>query len=286
MKFKEGFIKILKFFIGKKLFIQFKSYFLLKKFQNLANPKTFNEKINFRKLYDDNPLIPLCSNKYFVKIYTSSLVGEKHTIPTYWIGKKLTKQIIQYLPSSFAIKTTNSNGPKSYNFVVDKNLLNVKSLLKKFNNGVHEKYGKYSDEVWYDKTENFILAEMLLLEGLSKIIEYKIYCFNYDNKFDFVTRVIKDRNYNKSNSFYDNNWKYLNIGYMKNKLHDEINQPLIHDKIIQIAKVLSKPFKHVRIDFLVQDENIYVGEMTFADTSGFIKFDKPDWDSYLGSKWK
>ena len=41
---------------------------------NLEEPKTFNEKIMWLKLYYQNPLITKCSDKYAVKDYVKEVV--------------------------------------------------------------------------------------------------------------------------------------------------------------------------------------------------------------------
>jgi hypothetical protein len=283
---KRVFITIIKFVFGKRLLINFKSIFLLNSFQNLSSPKTYNEKINYRKLNPYNPLYGFCSNKYLVKFYVSSTIGSKYTIETLWIGNKLSLALLENITDGFAIKITNSSGKNNYKLIERKSDHNLESLVDIFNKNVQFKYGKYSDEGWYDQTNSLIMIEKLITDKLSPIYEVKIYCFNGPNGFDAIIRTIKDRTTNKTNAFYDLHWQPLNIGYMNNKNHNNERKPQIFDELIRISKLLSKPFDHVRLDFLIQDENIYLGEMTFADTSGFIKFNSNLWDRYFGDKWK
>ena len=39
--------------------------------------------------------------------------------------------------------------------------------------------------------------------------------------------------------------------------------------MLKIAKTLSKGFSHIRVDLFDVDGNVYFGELTFFDNSGF-----------------
>lgn len=277
--------EIIKIVLPKKTYIKLRSVFVLKKGQNLNNPQTYNEKTNYRKLYDKNPTYGIASNKYLVKEYAKNLLGYNISPETFWTGDRLTLEDIDNFPDKFVMKVTNGSGSKSYNLVKDKSLIDKNEFIKKFNKAVRQKYGKHSYEFWYDYSHQVIMVEELLEFNGVPPIEYKVYCFNNNDKFDAVIRVIKDRETNKTQSFYDLEWNYLPIGYMGGKLHDKLEKPNYFDDLIYISRNLSKEFDHVRVDLLYSNNKFYLGELTFADTSGFIKFDDNKWDVYLGEKW-
>lgn len=41
-------------------------------------PETFTQKIQFRKLYDNNPLYSICADKYRVREYVKEKIGEEY----------------------------------------------------------------------------------------------------------------------------------------------------------------------------------------------------------------
>ena len=49
---------------------------------NLKNPRTFNEKLQWLKLNDRNPLYTTLVDKYEVKSYISDKIGDRYVIPT------------------------------------------------------------------------------------------------------------------------------------------------------------------------------------------------------------
>ena len=61
-------------------------------------PETFNQKIQFRKLYDNNPLYSICADKYRVREYVKEKIGEEYLIPLYLVTDKLTEEQWDKLP--------------------------------------------------------------------------------------------------------------------------------------------------------------------------------------------
>jgi hypothetical protein len=289
---KKKFFKVVYsifYVLNKKLAFQLRGFLELKYWFNLDNPKTYNEKINFKKLFNKDKLVDTCSNKFELKNYIESLKLNVYTTKTFWFGRKLTSEIFKELPKQFVVKISNDNGPKSWEFVKNKDEANINKIVNKFNKRVKYKYGAYSGEKWYDRTKNIILIEEYLDSSIFPLEEIKVYCFNYDpllNKpTEYILRLIKDRDTSKSQSFYDKDWNLLDIEYMGNKNHGHKTKPVFFTNLIENSKKISSPFDHVRIDYLIYNNKLYVNELTFADSSGFIKFGNFKTDLYFGSLW-
>jgi hypothetical protein len=286
---------IFKFFFSlisifnKKLALKLRGLIELKYWLNLKIPSTYNEKINVRKLYNKNYLIPICANKFELKGYIDSLKINAHTTKTFWTGTILSLNIFESLPNQFVIKISNDNGSRSWHFVKDKNSENLNKLVDKFNKRVKYRYGRYSGEKWYDETKNVILIEEFLDGNLYPLEEVKIYCFNSlinkTSTFDFIIRLIKDRTTIKSQSFYDKDWNQLKIKYMGNINHECQQKPSYYDELVELSRIISLPFDHVRIDYIIFKNKLYVNELTFADSSGFVKFGTKSNDLHFGSLW-
>ena len=52
---------------------------------NIENPKTFNEKIQWMKLYDNDPLKTQLTDEYLVREWVKEKIGEKYLIPLYGV---------------------------------------------------------------------------------------------------------------------------------------------------------------------------------------------------------
>jgi hypothetical protein len=253
---------------------------------NLVYPKTYNEKINYRKLYDKNPLLGIVSNKFLVKKYAEDKLGYSISPKTIWVGNRIETNFFDSFPKKFVLKITNASGENCIDIIRDKYSISKESLVSKYNKLVKIKYGKYSGELWYDYTKQLIMVEELLEDGDEIPIEYKVYCYNSEKGFDAIIRVIFNRHSNKTQSFYDLNWNFLNLKYMDGIQSEIVTKPSYFYDMIELSKKLSIDFDHLRLDLMYYKGLFYLGEYTFADSSGFIKFDNEKWNIYFGEKWK
>ena len=111
--------------------------------------------------------------------------------------------------------------------------------------------------------------------------DYKFYCFNGEPK---IIMINSDREIGKTKADYfdmDFNWLDLKWGYE----HADVKplKPTNFEKMKELAVVLSKDIPELRVDFYEVDNQIYFGELTFFDGSGFDKIEPREWDKKLGN---
>ena len=269
---------------GKKRYINKQARKRLGYSLNLKKPQLYNEKVNYRKMNYSNPLFDICSNKLFVRYYVSTKIDKKYLIPLIGYFKKPSQINLDELPQQFVIKTTHGSGGYNVILVHDKNLINWKMLNEKLDEALKLDYGKIKLETWYSATNRYLIVEKMLQIDNS-YIEFKVYCFWKNKNFRAIIRVIHDRYKEKSSSFYDENWNYLDIRYQNDMSHKKIMRPEIHEEILRLSKSLSSDFDHVRVDFIYTNNKLYFGELTFADTSGFVNFKSKETDLFIGNLW-
>ena len=83
---------------------------IFKKKLNLENPQTYNEKLQWLKLHDRNPLYTKMVDKYEVKQYVANLIGEEYTIPTLGVWDSVDEIDFESLPNQFVLKCTHDSG--------------------------------------------------------------------------------------------------------------------------------------------------------------------------------
>lgn len=71
---------------------------------NLENPKTFNEKLQWLKLYYHNPLMTKCADKYLAREYIKEKIGEEYLIPLIGVWDKVEDIDFNSLPKQFVLK--------------------------------------------------------------------------------------------------------------------------------------------------------------------------------------
>lgn len=287
--FETFIITLVKSILGKKNYIKLRFRITNGYWPNLKKPETFNEKIQIRKLYGNYEFYSDVADKVSLREYIKNTIGEEYLIPSYGIYNKLNPKIIEKLPNQFVIKSSHGSGKRFLEIIKNKNNSNIKHICEKFNSAQKIKFGERQDELFYSVKEPKILIEKLLLDKKGKVpADYKFHCFNSDKGFDYCLEVILDRFEAFEEVWVDSDWGKIDFKVNKKnkKTGSSINKPENLDEIINIIKKLSKPFDYVRIDLYLENEKIYVGEMTFAEASGYYKMEPKEIELYLGKKWK
>ncbi len=245
---------------------------------DLKNPQTFSEKMQWLRVYDNTSLKTKLSDKYLVREWVKSKIGEKYLIPLLGVYNNFDEIDFKKLPNSFVIKCNHGCG---YNIIVrNKKKLNLKETKLKINKWMKENYAYLFGEYQYKKIEPKIIIEKYLENINSDVYDYKFFCFNGKPKyilhcFDRASGILK-------NSFYDLSWKKQNFVYTGQLYKKAIAKPKNLSKMTEVAKILSQNFKHVRVDLYNINGKIYFGEMTFTSYGGYFHFDPPEWNLKLG----
>ncbi len=212
---------------------------------NLDNPKTYNEKIQWFKLYGVTPQIRDLCDKYRVRSYVASKIGEEYLVPL--IGKWKYPEEIDFsvLPEKFVIK---ANHGCKYNYIVtDKSKVDIEDFCHKANKWLQQDYAFYSGfEMQYHGIDRCLIGEAYLENQAGELYDYKVWCFN--GRAEFI-EVIKGRGEKLTIDFYDREWRLQSFthGYPNNDIPCPCPDNL--DEMIAKAEVLAADFPHVRVDF-------------------------------------
>ena len=243
-----------------------KIYFriVLKQKLNLKKPRTFNEKIQWYKLYycPNNEDVIICSDKYRIREYLKRKNLLQYAIPLVGVWKKTDDIPWDNLPNRFVLK---GNHGCAYNIIcTDKNKLDKKMAIKKLDRWMHEDFGKFNAEIHYSQIKPLIVGEEYLGDGNATfLIDYKIHCFN--GKARFVL-ICSDREGNKSNyDYYDLEWRRLDYSTTDVKPFD---CPKSFDEMVRVAEQIAVDFPFVRVDFYEVKGIPILGELTFVPAGG------------------
>ena len=261
-------------------------YFLcrLNKKLDLDSPKTFNEKLQWLKLYDRNPEYTKMVDKYEVKEYVSSIIGEEYVIPTLGVWNRFEDIDFDKLPNQFVLKCTHDSG--GVIIVKDKEKLDKQSAKKKINKSLKRNY-YYNGREWpYKNVKPRIIAETYMEDSKTKELrDYKFMCFGGKVKCSFccTERYSED---GLKVTFFDREWNVMPFERHYPKSSKEILRPQNYDKMIELSETLAKNIPFVRIDFYEINNQIYFGELTFYPGSGFEEFEPFEWDKKMGDMIK
>ena len=246
---------------------------------NLENPQTFNEKLQWLKIYNQNPEYSRIVDKVTFKDYIKEKLGEGYTVPTLGVWEKFDDIDFDKLPDKFVLKCNHDSG--GLVICKDKSKLDIKAAKEKIDRCMKRNYYWASREWPYKNVKPCILAEeyLDLPEGL---VEYKIFSFNGEAKVIDVCMGIAHTLNNRTNTFFDREWNRLPIQTLLPNEKGDIEAPAELPQMLEIADKLSQGIPQVRVDFYVYKGQIYLGEMTFFHNSGMCKINPDEWDYKLG----
>jgi len=250
---------------------------------NLKCPKSFNEKLIWKKIYDRNPLLPVTADKYQVRSYIKEILGEDKAkellIPLLYVTDKPETIPFEKLPSAFIIKPNHASGLK---IIVEDGHFNKKEIIKTCKNWLKIPYGMEKLEWAYQSINKKIVVEKLLRDNDGNIPEdFRFNMFN--GKCKSVHAIFKD---DHSISSFDEKWNYLSIKILNCRIGPKINKPRNFEKMLELAEKLSKPFDYIRVDLYSLKGKIFIGELTHYPASGINKFEPNSFDFKLGKHWK
>lgn len=244
---------------------------------DLDDPKTFNEKIQWRKLHGDHALYARLSDKVLAKDYVAAILGEAVVTPTLWHGTKLPPRAERNWPFPYVIKANHDSG--SVMFVRNESEQDWDLIEKTCDRWIKKSYVPYNDEKWYHMIEPQILIEPFIANNL---VDYKLYVF--DGHVHYI-HVDTDRFFEHKRRFYDRNWNPLPFSLKFPREKRDIECPVHLEDMITSAERLAVGFDFVRVDFYDVTDGPRFGEMTFAPGSGCELFDPPEYDRTMGTNW-
>jgi len=230
------------------------------KILNLKNPKDFNEKLQWLKLYWQNPLISKCTDKYEVREYAEKSGYEKILNQIYGVYEKSSEINWDELPKKFALKCTHGCG---FNIICDdKDKLDKDQTMKQLDEWMKIRLDKCLAEVQYSKIKPRIICEQYLETDQGFLpIDYKVHCFNGKAK---AVLVCTDRDTKLKLKYMNLNWEDMNFEPELFAGGSLPKKPECLNEMIKYAEILSKPFPFVRIDFYDYKGKPILGEMTFT----------------------
>ena len=248
---------------------------------DLKPPKTFNEKLNWMKLYYRKPLLTMMVDKYEVKKYVSDLIGEEYVVPLIGVYKKWNEIDFTKLNAPFVLKTTNSSGVV---FVVrDLNNFDFKAAKERVNKSLTHNYSYRCREWPYRNIKPRIIIEECLKDNKEENLPvYKFFCFDGE---PFIVQTIKnDKTSYETIDYFDMDWNLLELKQNFENSEKPLDKPDNFKQMKELAAKLSKDQPFVRVDLYSINGKIYFSEFTFFSDAGYQRFYPDKWDLILGEK--
>ena len=233
---------------------------------NIEQPRAFNEKIQWLKLYDSTPIKTKLSDKFLVREWVRAKIGEEYLIPLLGVYDDFHEIDFKKLPNQFVIKC---NHGKKYNIIVkNKTQLNLAKTESKIERWMNENYAFISGlELQYRDIKPKIIIEKYMNDSIGYLKNYKFSCFNGKPIFIYIDIDISPSE--KRRNIYDLNWKQLPYKINSNYLNfPSPKKPKFLEKMLDLSSILSKNFVYVLVGFYVIKDKIFFDKMDFSPLSG------------------
>lgn len=247
---------------------------------DLDDPKTFNEKLQWLKLHDRNPLYTTLVDKAAVKPWVAERIGWEHVVPTLGVWDSFDKIDFDELPERFVLKCTHDSGGLA--ICRDRATFDMDAARKKIEKSLRRNYYFHGREWPYKDVCPRVLAEEYLdSPATSEITDYKLMCFNGRARCAFTCtgRAGGDLRVD----FFDLDWNRLPFTRHYSASDVPPEAPLRLHEMVGISERLAKGMPFVRVDFYEVAGETYFGELTFYPGNGMEEFDPEQWDEELGS---
>ncbi len=248
---------------------------------HLDNPISFNEKIQWLKLFGDYENAEKWVDKYEFKKIIEHVFGSQYIIPTLGVWNTFDEINFKELPQKFVLKCTHDSG--GVVICKDKSIFNLSNARKIIEDSLKKNFYCVGREKPYKNVKPRIIAEQLMEDTSGELVDYKIHVFNGIPKFILVC---SDR-FSKSGlkeDFFDTEWNHLDVSRFSHpNAQKKILKPSTFEAMLNFSKTIGQKFKFVRTDFYEINGQLYFGEVTFFPASGFEKFNPQEWDLKFGS---
>lgn len=254
----------------------------IKKELHLENPKTYNEKIQWLKLYDRKPEYTVMVDKYAVKKYVADIIGEEYIIPTLGVWDTFEEIDFDKLPQQFVLKCTHDSG----GLVIcnDKSKFDMQKAKSKIEKSLNYDFYLKCREWPYKDVPRKVIAEKFMQDKeTGELRDYKFFCFNGEPKIMLLATARQIAGETTKFDYFDMDFNHLDMRTGHPNADVVPQMPGQFELMKELAVKLSAGFAHVRVDFYEVDGKVYFGELTLYPAAGFSDFEPDEWDYTLGS---
>ena len=236
----------------------------LKQFPNAAFPRSFNEKLLWRKIFDRDPRFGPMTDKLAARDIARSIAPEV-TIPNVlWTGDRPEDLPPEILSGPCVIKTNRGSGWNLFNWSPSQ--LGKSDVIDYFTPRMRFVYGHRIGEWAYAMVQQKFYAEELFVEASGRVPDdFNIHAFaGRVLTISMIHDRFGNRNHislNRDLSRTDTVWEEYSSDY-------EPEFDAVHHKLVDIAECLAQGIDYVRVDLFCHKGRIYFREFTFFPGSG------------------
>lgn len=246
---------------------------------HLDPPVTFNEKIQWLKLFGSTEFYTNLVDKYAVREFVASRIGNQYLNDLYGVFDHESDIDFGILPNRFVLKATHGSGWNI--FCKDKSQFDSETARRQMRKWLASNFYRVSREPNYKNISPRIICEHYIEdENHMGLLDYKFFCFHGHVQY---IQVDFDRYVNHTRNMYDTNWILCPFTYIYPNNPQNLKKPNNYATMVEVAEALAGEIPFVRVDLYNVASTILFGELTFTPESGFGTFHPAEWDYNLGT---
>ena len=264
-----------------KFYLSCYYYFHVGEKLNWDEPKKFNEKLQWLKLYNHDPLYTTLVDKYAVKGYVEKQIGAEYVIPTIATYERVEDIDWDSLPNQFVIKCNHD----SFSYVIckDKSQLDRKAAEKRLGHALKVNYYRIAREWPYKNVKRKIIVEKYIEDPSGDLKDYKFFCFNGKVKAMFIATDRQKGPAAARFDFFDENYNHLPMVSEHPNAEVTPVKPENFELMKSLAEKMSQGIPFVRVDFYDTQGKVLFGEFTMFHHGGTATFDPEEFEYKFGS---
>ena len=250
---------------------------------DIHNPVLFTEKLQWYKIFYERDDFAKLTDKHLFKSFVADRLGAGYTIPLIkvWDNINDIERDWDNLPEEFVLKANLQANGLNIKIIHHKSDVPFNSIKRELKRWLKTRNTLVNSWDWhfYNSTPK-ILAEEYMANFDDQLYDYKFFCFNGEPYCMYVAQ----NHFGMDDypiSFYDLNWNKIEVQYGRHIVGDA-EKPKHFDEMVRIARVLSKDYPFVRVDFFDTEEQVYVAELTFAPGGGVTPYHPESFNRLLG----
>jgi hypothetical protein len=256
---------------------------------DIAAPRTFNEKIQWRKLHDRNPDFPVIANKHLCRAYVADRLGqaaaEKLLVPVLQHCRTAEEIDFDALPEAYALKATHGSGMNL--IVTRRDEVDRDEIRRTCRRWLRTPFKPWSQQWFYNVTPRSLIVEPLLCAPDGTLDEISAYVFNGKARFLRYFRTV-DFADGKRGRAAVSLWPDGRPAGFENPNRPALENPQIPPylpELVAAAEQVARDLDFVRVDFYCLPDRFWLGELTLTPANGTLTLTPASTDLMLGDFW-
>jgi hypothetical protein len=252
-----------------------------RRWPRLFRPRSFTEKMQWRKLFDRNPLFTVFCDKLATRALIAHRIGVQYLTPLLWTGMAEEIPFDRLTPPYF-LKSTHASGQVMR--VSDIAAQNPAAITAVAADWLRSCYGAAAGEPGYKNVPRRLIAEQEILAESGGAPEERRF-FVFDGRVSIINTVFIEAGQLRNGAFHTPGWERLDWHFTR-LLAGDFPKPTGLAEMLRIAEILGQGIDHVRVDIYDCGETFFVGELTPYSWSGMSRFNSKAADLALGRDWR